>query len=87
VLCVEVTSGNRAYDLVTKRAKYAAAGLTDYWVADRRDQALRCHRLRDGVLVETQALLLNQHPTMVVAQYAERSVEVDLARVLGAASR
>lgn len=33
-LCVEVLSTDRAYDRVTKRLVYAAAGVTEYWVID-----------------------------------------------------
>ena len=34
VLCIEVVSGNRGNDYVTKVAKYAMAGLPHYWVLD-----------------------------------------------------
>jgi Uma2 family endonuclease len=33
-LCVEVLSSDRAYDRVTKRLVYAAAGVREYWVVD-----------------------------------------------------
>ena len=33
-LCVEVTSTDRAADLIVKTAKYAAYGLDRYWVLD-----------------------------------------------------
>lgn len=34
VLCIEVVSGNRGNDYVTKAAKYAMAGLVHYWILD-----------------------------------------------------
>lgn len=33
-LCIEVLSGQRAYDRVTKRYLYAEAGVTEYWIID-----------------------------------------------------
>ena len=33
-LCVEVVSSDRAYDRVTKRFVYAAAGVGEYWIVD-----------------------------------------------------
>ncbi len=33
-LCVEVLSTNRAYDRLTKRQVYAAAGVREYWVVE-----------------------------------------------------
>ena len=33
-VCIEVVSGNRVYDRVTKRLIYAHAGVREYWVID-----------------------------------------------------
>jgi Uma2 family endonuclease len=33
-LCIEVVSGDRVYDRVTKRLVYAAAGVQEYWVVE-----------------------------------------------------
>jgi Uma2 family endonuclease len=33
-ICIEVLSTDRAYDRVTKRYVYAAAGVTEYWIVD-----------------------------------------------------
>ncbi len=51
-LAVEVLSSHRSRDLVTKRAKYAAAGLPRYWVVDPRGPEIVVFELDDGDLVE-----------------------------------
>ena len=33
-ICIEVLSGNRAYDRVTKRYLYGEAGVREYWLVD-----------------------------------------------------
>jgi Uma2 family endonuclease len=48
-LVVEVLSTNRGDDLVRKTAKYAAAGLTQYWILDPRDRVLDAYELLDNV--------------------------------------
>lgn len=42
-LCVEVLSTNRAYDRVTKRMVYAAAGVREYWVVEQAGPIERWH--------------------------------------------
>lgn len=79
LLCVEVTSGNWATDLILKRAKYAAAGLRDYWVVDRRERVLREYELQGGLLVESARH--TGHGT-AEARFAGRTVSVDLGIVL-----
>jgi Uma2 family endonuclease len=50
VLAVEVLSSNRIFDLVTKRAAYAAAGLPSYWIVDPLPGSLLALRLGpDGI--------------------------------------
>lgn len=80
LLCVEVTAGNWANDLILKRAKYAAAGLRDYWVVDRRDRVLRQYELHGDLLVEV-AHQAGRGTTD--ARFAGRLVAVDLRIVLG----
>lgn len=48
-LAVEILSSNRGYDMVTKSAKYAAAGLPHYWIVDPPDHAIATFRLVDGL--------------------------------------
>lgn len=52
---VEVLSTNRADDLVLKLARYAAAGLPRYWIADPLEPSLRAYRLVDGLYREEEA--------------------------------
>jgi Uma2 family endonuclease len=48
LLVVEVLSSNRAHDLVTKRSKYAAAGLPRYWTIDPHTETVTALALVDG---------------------------------------
>lgn len=82
LLCVEVTSSNWSADIVRKRAKYAAAVLADYWIVDRRGRALRCLKLRGDLFVEAEVFALDPDRSATVsATYADRTVELDLARL------
>lgn len=42
-VCVEVLSSNRAYDRLTKRQVYAAAGVREYWVVEPSGVIERWH--------------------------------------------
>lgn len=79
LLCVEVTSGNRSSDLILKRAKYASAGLRNYWVVERRDSVLRQYELREGLLMEF-ARHAGREPIEI--RFADRPVTVDLGVLL-----
>jgi hypothetical protein len=75
---------------MTKRAKYAAAGLPEYWIVDRHDRVLRRLRLQDGVLVETAvdtpagiavpkgSAPRGEGPGVMTAAFAGREVTIDL---------
>ena len=57
LLIVEILSpSNRLDDLVTKRQKYAAGGLSWYWIADIDHCRLTVLELVDGVFLERQRL-------------------------------
>ena len=47
-LVVEVLSKDPAYDLVIKAGRYAAAGLTHFWVVDVAAATVTAFELRDG---------------------------------------
>lgn len=79
LLCVEVTSSNRANDLVLKRAKYAAASLPDYWVVDRQDHLLRTFALQGKLLVEVEQW---RPPGRHRIPFGGREVELDLDLLL-----
>jgi Uma2 family endonuclease len=54
-LVMEVVSGgreDRRRDLVVKRAEYAAAGITEYWIVDPDEKAITVLRLEGGQYVE-----------------------------------
>ena len=52
-LVVEVVSpDDPGRDLVEKRVDYAEAGISEYWIADPRDETIRVLALQDGVHVE-----------------------------------
>ena len=55
-LVVEVLAGNRAADLVLKTTKYAAAGLTHFWVVDTADMAVTAF-VREGAHFRTEDVL------------------------------
>lgn len=52
-LVVEVLSTDRAADQIRKFAKYAAAGLPDYWIVDPDGPILTGYRLVDGSFRQT----------------------------------
>lgn len=84
LLCVEVTSSNRAVDMVKKRSAYAIAGLGSYWIVDRQDRVLRCHELRDGALIEIETHQLpprRREALIVTVAYDGRAVQLDLIRL------
>lgn len=83
LLCVEITSSNWTSDLVRKRAKYAAAGLPDYWIVDRRRGVLRCFELRDRILVEAAAFTYDDPKAgeTVTVSYGGRTVDLELGRL------
>jgi Uma2 family endonuclease len=43
-LVVEVLSGRRSYDRITKRVVYAEAGVAEYWVVDDETRSIEVHR-------------------------------------------
>lgn len=47
-VCEVLSPPNAAHDRVTKRAKYAAAGIAFYWLVDPSERVLEALSLRDG---------------------------------------
>jgi len=47
-LIMEVASGNRDLDVVTKRREYAQAGIPEYWIVDAQSEAVCVLALGDG---------------------------------------
>lgn len=47
-LVMEVVSGNRDLDLVTKRREYAQAGIPEYWIVDAQSETVAVLALRGG---------------------------------------
>lgn len=79
MLCVEITSGNRSNDYVTKVAKYAQAGLDHYWILDPQSEVLDV-LLRDGVHYRLDQQVTRERPTRVDLGIA--SVLIELAEIL-----
>lgn len=52
-LAVEVLSTDRAADTIRKFARYAAAGLVNYWIIDPEGPEVIVYRAIDGTFVET----------------------------------
>lgn len=64
VLCAEVLSSDRAHDQVTKVAKYAEAGLNDYWILDPVAESMDV-LVREGVHFRLETTLTSGTPAEV----------------------
>jgi Uma2 family endonuclease len=53
---VEVLSSDRNHDLVTKRQRYEAGGIPEYWIIDAVADTLTVLELADGVYSERAVL-------------------------------
>ena len=78
ILCVEITSVDRAADLVIKTAKYAAYGLDRYWVLDPDRRELYVFARQDSVyeLVQT----VGEEPADV--DFGAGVARIDLAAII-----
>jgi Uma2 family endonuclease len=72
-LCVEVLSGNRAHDRVTKRYVYGEAGVPEYWIIDPAGVIER----RTGPALTELELVQEHLSTPLLPGFA-----LDLARLL-----
>jgi Uma2 family endonuclease len=72
-LCVEVLSGNRAHDRVTKRYVYGEAGVPEYWIVDPAGVIER----RTGPALTELELVQERLGTPLLPGFA-----LDLARLL-----
>lgn len=79
-LVVEILSTDPAADLYRKAAKYAAAGLTRYWVIDPHGPEVIIHHLIGGALVEHAR---HQVGTTVTLDVGPTQVTFDPAQLLG----
>lgn len=79
-LVVEVLSLNRGDDLLRKMAKYAAAGLPRYWIADPRAETLTTYVSLDGLFVPTAVHGRGEIPEL---DLGVATVQVDVAALLG----
>ena len=79
-LIVEVADTSLAFDLGEKRAKYAAAGIPEYWVVDLPANVV--HVLRDPRAdVYTDRRTAQAGDTISPAEYPD--VAIDVALILG----
>lgn len=80
-LVVEVLSTNRRDDLLLKMAKYAAAGLPNYWIVDPRERTLSVHVLDDSGVFRPDRVLRDGDPSVPLA-FGPASLVVDLGTLL-----
>jgi Uma2 family endonuclease len=79
-LIVEVADTSLAFDLGAKRAKYARAGIPEYWVVDLQSEAI--HVMRDpGDDLYADRRVAKAGETIAPAEYPDVAIEVSL--VLG----
>jgi Uma2 family endonuclease len=79
-LIVEVADTSRAFDLGEKNAKYANAGIPEYWVVDLQANVVHVFRNpRGGVYVDR--LAAKSGDTISPAEYPD--VAIDVALMLG----
>ncbi|MEZ0490967.1 Uma2 family endonuclease [Kineococcus sp. TBRC 1896] len=80
-LVVEVLSTNRRDDLLLKMAKYAAAGLPNYWIVDPRERTLSVHVLDDSGVFRADRVLRDGEPAVPLT-FGPASLVVDLGALL-----
>ncbi len=79
-LLVEVADSSLAFDLGEKRAKYATAGIPEYWVVDVQGSIVHVFRNpRDGVYADRSAASAGE--SISPQEYPD--VAIDLANLLG----
>ncbi|MFY9778961.1 MAG: Uma2 family endonuclease [Candidatus Baltobacteraceae bacterium] len=84
-LLVEISDSSLKYDLGSKRARYARAGIAEYWVVDLVHDELRAFTNPDRERGEYRDER-RYRPGEEAAPSAFPDVRIDVARVLGAAS-
>lgn len=80
-LAVEVLSTNRSDDLLLKMAKYAAAGLPNYWIVDPRERRLSVHVLDDSGVFRADRVL-RDGDAAVPLSFGPAALTIDLGRLL-----
>ena len=80
-LVVEVLSTNRRDDLLLKMAKYAAAGLPNYWIVDPRERTLSVHVLDDSGVFRADRVL-RDGDAAVPLSFGPASLTIDVTALL-----
>lgn len=76
-ICEVLSPSNASYDLVTKRAMYARAGVPYYWLVDPEYRTLEALTLRDGMWLE-----VGVYDDTAVARIAPfEAVELEVGRL------
>jgi Uma2 family endonuclease len=84
ILLVEISDSSLAYDLGSKRGRYARAGIAEYWVVDLVHDELLAFTSPDrkrGTYREER----RYHPPEIASPSAFPDVRIDVAQVLGLA--
>jgi len=79
-LIIEVADTSLAFDLRDKAAKYALAGITEYWVVDLQDDVIHVFRNPEGARYADRRKALPRD-SLSPAEYPD--VTIDVAQVLG----
>ncbi len=79
-LIVEVADSSLSFDLGKKRAKYAAAGIPEYWVVDLQNDVIHVFRNPAGGGYSDR---LTASPGQAISPSEYLDVTVDVAKVVG----
>lgn len=84
-LVIEVHSSNKRYDVITKRARYQATGVPEYWLVDPELESIEVLRLDTDGVYQTAQRLARHTGGGVVESPLLPGLKLDLDEVFAAA--